>query len=169
MGCNKNLTDDQLEAMFTATDEEMQQIEQPMEYLIERTKHKCKRWTRFFSTWGAYKQHRYEPQIKKKKCPNCNKTISRANTCKVVRRPLHNLPNSNYVKWLWMDPLHWRMDPQHRRNWWWRNCKWDVNKLNIGRHLNIRVCLKVHGFHLQEELQQQLQNRHHAAIERGYP
>ena len=43
MGCNKNLTDDQLEAMFTATDEEMQQIEQPMEYLIERTKHKCKR------------------------------------------------------------------------------------------------------------------------------
>ena len=43
MGCNKNLTDDQLEAMFTATDEEMQQIEQPMEHLIERTEHKCKR------------------------------------------------------------------------------------------------------------------------------
>ena len=31
MGCNKNLTDDQLEVMFTATDEEMLQIEQPME------------------------------------------------------------------------------------------------------------------------------------------
>ena len=49
MGCNKNLTDDQLEAMFIATDEEMQQTEQPMECLIERTKHKCKICTRFFS------------------------------------------------------------------------------------------------------------------------
>ena len=28
MRCNKNLTDDQLEAMFTATDEEMWEIEQ---------------------------------------------------------------------------------------------------------------------------------------------
>ena len=43
MGCNKNLTDNQLEAMFTATDEEMPQIEQLMECLIKRTKHKCKR------------------------------------------------------------------------------------------------------------------------------
>ena len=41
MGCNNSLTDDQLEAMFTATDEQMQQIEQPMECLIERTKQKC--------------------------------------------------------------------------------------------------------------------------------
>ena len=40
MGCNKNLTDDQLEAMLTASDEEMLKIEQPMEYLIEKTKHK---------------------------------------------------------------------------------------------------------------------------------
>ena len=30
MGCNKSLTDDQLKAMFKATDEEMPQIEQPM-------------------------------------------------------------------------------------------------------------------------------------------
>ena len=30
MRCNKNLTDDQLEAMFTATDEEMRQIKQPV-------------------------------------------------------------------------------------------------------------------------------------------
>ena len=41
MGCNSTLTDDQLKAMFTATDEDMRQIEQPMECLIERTKHKC--------------------------------------------------------------------------------------------------------------------------------
>ena len=40
MGCNKNLTDDQLEAMLTASDEEMLKIEQPVEYLIEKTKHK---------------------------------------------------------------------------------------------------------------------------------
>ena len=31
MGCNKNVTDDQLEAMFTGTDDEMRQIEQPVE------------------------------------------------------------------------------------------------------------------------------------------
>ena len=39
MSCKKNLTSDQLEAMFTATDEEMQQIEQPVECLIERTQY----------------------------------------------------------------------------------------------------------------------------------
>ena len=43
MHCNKNLTDDQLEAMFTETDEEMRQIEQAMECLIKRTNHKRKR------------------------------------------------------------------------------------------------------------------------------
>ena len=57
MGCSKNLTDNQLEAMFTETDEEMRKIEQPMECLIERTKHKCKRCTRFFSNEAALKQH----------------------------------------------------------------------------------------------------------------
>ena len=41
MGCNKKLTDDQPEAILTVTDEEMRQIEQPIEYLIARTKHKC--------------------------------------------------------------------------------------------------------------------------------
>ena len=40
MGCNKDLSSDQLEAMFTASDEEMLKIEQPMECLIEKTKHK---------------------------------------------------------------------------------------------------------------------------------
>ena len=77
MGCNKNLTDDQLEAMFTATDDEMRQTEQPMECLIERNK--CKRCTRFFSNEAALKQHHYEPPIKKVKCPHCSKTINRAN------------------------------------------------------------------------------------------
>ena len=37
MVCNKNLTDDQLEAMFKATDQEMQQVEQPMEHLIQKS------------------------------------------------------------------------------------------------------------------------------------
>ena len=40
MGCNNTLTDDQLEMMFSATDKEMQQTEQPMECLIERSKYK---------------------------------------------------------------------------------------------------------------------------------
>ena len=142
MGCNKNLTDDKLEAMFTATDEEMQQIEQPMECLIERTKHKCKRCTRFVWNKAAFKQHQYELQIKKEKYPHCSKTINRANNLeKYLRsceRLLRTLANGNYVKRLWMDPLHWRMDHQHLRNWWWRKCKLLVhllNTLNIGRHL----------------------------------
>ena len=65
--------------MFTATDEEMQQIEQPMECLIERTKHKRKRFTRFFSNDTALKLHHCEPPIKNEKCPHCGKTINRAN------------------------------------------------------------------------------------------
>ena len=79
MGCNKNLTDDQLEAIFTATDEEMQEIKQSVECLIERAKHKWKRCTRFFSNKAVHKQHQCEPQIKKEKCPHCSKTINHAN------------------------------------------------------------------------------------------
>ena len=120
MGCNKNLTDDQLEAMFRVTDEEMLQTEQPVECLIERTKHKCKRCTRFFSNKAALKQHHYEPQIKKKKCPHCSKAINRASnfrsTSEVVKRLLHTLANANFVKRPWIDPFHWRMYPQHLRN-----------------------------------------------------
>ena len=81
MGCNKNLIDDQLEVMFTVTDDEMHQIEQPMECLIERTKHKCKRCTRCFSSEAALKQHQCEPQIKKEKCPHCSKTIVLITNC----------------------------------------------------------------------------------------
>ena len=79
MCCNKNLTDDQLEAMFTVTDEEMEQTEQPMECLTERNKHKCKRCTRFFSKEAVLQQHHCEPQIKKEKCSCCSKTIICAN------------------------------------------------------------------------------------------
>ena len=82
MRCNKNLTNDQLKAMFTATDEEMRQTEQLMECLIERTKRNCRRCTRFFSTEAAFKQHNCEPQIKKEKCPYCSKIINRANNFK---------------------------------------------------------------------------------------
>ena len=69
MGCNNILTDAQLEAMFATTDEERRQIEQPIKYLIERTQHKCKRRTKFFSNKAALKQHHCEPLIKKDKCP----------------------------------------------------------------------------------------------------
>ena len=79
MGCNENLTDNQLEAMFTATDEEMRQIEQLMECLIKRTKPKCKRCTRFFSNEAALKQQQCEPQIRNEKCPHCSETTNRAN------------------------------------------------------------------------------------------
>ena len=47
-----------------------------MECLIERTKQKCKRCTRFFSYKAAFKQHHCEPSIKKEECPHCGKTIT---------------------------------------------------------------------------------------------
>ena len=120
MSCKKNLTDDQLEAMFTATDEEMQQIKQPVECLIERTKHKCRRCTIFFSNEAALKQHHCEPQVKQRDAPTAVKPsiglITWRSTCEVLRRALHTEANDNYVKRIWMDPRHWRMDPQHLRN-----------------------------------------------------
>ena len=90
--CNKNLTDDQLEAMFTATGEEMRQIEEPMECLIERTKHKCRRCTRFFSNEAVLKQQNCEPQIKKEKRPHCSKAINRANNLEKHLRSCEKAP-----------------------------------------------------------------------------
>ena len=72
MGCNKNLTDNQLQAMFTATNEEMWELEQPIKCLTERTK--C---TRIFSNKAALNQHHCELQMKNEKCPHCSKTINR--------------------------------------------------------------------------------------------
>ena len=98
MGSNKNLTDDQLKAMFTATDEEMRQIEQPMECLIERTKHKCKRGTRFLSNKAALKQHHCEPQIKKEKWSHCIKIINRPNNLRKHLRSCEKAP-THLSKW----------------------------------------------------------------------
>ena len=93
MVCNKNLTHDQLEAMFTAADEEMRQVEQPMECLIERIKHKFKRCTRFFSKKAALKQHYCETQIKNEKRPHCSKTINRANNLEKHLRSCEKAPS----------------------------------------------------------------------------
>ena len=92
MVCNKNLTDDQLEAMFKATDQEMQQVEQPMEHLIEKIKQKFKRCTRFFLNKTVLKQHHCETQIRNKKCPHCSKTINRANNLEKHLRSCEKAP-----------------------------------------------------------------------------
>ena len=93
MGCNNTLTDDQLEVLFTTTDEEMLQIEQSMECLIERTKYKCKRCTSlFFSNEAALKQHHCKPPIKKEKHPHCGKTINRANNLEKHLRSCEKAP-----------------------------------------------------------------------------
>ena len=92
MDCNNILTDAELEAMFAATDEEMRQIEQPMEYPIERTQHKCKKCTRFFSNQAALKQHHCEPPIKKEKCPHCGKAINHANNLEKHLRSCEKAP-----------------------------------------------------------------------------
>ena len=54
-------------------------LSKPMEYFIQRTKHKCKRCTRFFSNEAALNQYHCEPPIKNGKFPHYSKTISRAN------------------------------------------------------------------------------------------
>ena len=100
MGCNKSLTDDQLDTIFTETDEEIEQTEQPMECLIERTKHKCKRCTRFFSYEAVLKQHQCELQIEKKKCPHCSKTMNCVNNLKKHLRSCEKAP-AHPNKWQW--------------------------------------------------------------------
>ena len=92
MGYNKNLTDDQLKAMFTGTDEEMLHIGKPMECLIESTKHKRKRCCRFLSNKAALKQHHCKPQIKMGKCPHCIKTINRINNLEKHLRSCKKAP-----------------------------------------------------------------------------
>ena len=88
MRCNKNLTDDQLEAMFTATDEEMRKIEQPMKCLKELNT-KAEGVPDF-------------PQMKLRSSsttvnPHCSKTINRANNLvkhlRSLGRLLHTLAN----------------------------------------------------------------------------
>ena len=98
MHCNKNLTDNQLEATFTATDEEMRQIEQPIECLIKRTNHKRKSCTRFFSNESALKQHHCEPRIKPKKYLLCGKTINPANSLEKHLRSCEKVP-THPAKW----------------------------------------------------------------------
>ena len=70
----------------------MCQIEQPMECLIERTKHKCKGCTKFFSNGAALKQHHCESQIKKEKCPHCIKTINPTNNLEKQMRRCEKAP-----------------------------------------------------------------------------
>ena len=91
MRCN-NLTEDQLEAMFTVTDEDMWQIVQPLKCLTERSKYRCRGCTRFFSNEAALKQHNCEPQIKKEKCLHCSKTINRANNLEKHLRSCEKAP-----------------------------------------------------------------------------
>ena len=79
MDCNNTITDAQLEEIFPMTDDVKQQIEQLIEFPIERPQHKCKKCARFFSNKAALKQHHCKPPIKKEKCPHCDKAIICAN------------------------------------------------------------------------------------------
>ena len=120
MDWNNILTDAQLEVIFAATDEDMQQIKQPMECTVERTQRKCKKCVRFYSNKAALKQHHVNLPSKRKNAPIAAKPsialITWRSTSEVARKLLHNLSNDNYVKRCWMDPPRPRMDPQHLRN-----------------------------------------------------
>ena len=84
--------------MLTATDWEMQQTKQPMECLIERTKHKCKKCTRFFSNEAALKQHYCELPIKTEKCPHCGRSINCVNNLEKRLRSCEKAP-THPAKW----------------------------------------------------------------------
>ena len=92
MGSINFLTDDQLKAMFTATDEEMWQIEESMECFIKRTKQNGKRCTRFFSNEAAQKQHHSKPFIKNGKCLHCHKTVNHASNLEKHLRSCEKAP-----------------------------------------------------------------------------
>ena len=78
--------------MFTTTDEEMQQIKQPMEFLIKRTNQQCKRCTSFSSNKAALNQRLREPPVKKEKCIHCGETINRANNLEKHLRSYEKTP-----------------------------------------------------------------------------
>ena len=95
MDCNNTLTDAKLEAIFAVTDEEIRQIEQPMECPIERTQHKYKNpiplqrsCTQAEPLWTF---------IKKGKCLHCGRAINCTNNLenhlrrceKAPKRQLH--------------------------------------------------------------------------------
>ena len=86
------LTDDQLEVIFTETDEEIGQIEEPIGCLIERTKQKCERCTRFFSNKAELKQPNYENSIRKGKSPHNGKTINYGNNLEKHVRSCEKAP-----------------------------------------------------------------------------
>ena len=174
MGCNKNLIDDQLEVMFTVTDDEMHQIEQPMECLIERTKRKCRKCTRCFSNEATLKQHQCEPQIKKEKCPRCSKTINRANNLQKrlssgEKAPTH--PRKRQLRQKTLD------EPNPLENGPSAPRKLMVEEVQVGgalaEHAEHSKAPEIVGsalkyFHLQESIQQQQQIKHRAAIQRDY-
>ena len=63
-----------------------------MECLLERTKDKCKRCTRFFSNKAALKQHHCKPLIKKEKFPHCVKIINHTNNLEKHLRSCEKAP-----------------------------------------------------------------------------
>ena len=71
-----------------------------MEFLIERTKHKCKRRIRFFSNEATFKQHHCQPQIKKEKFPHCSKTINCANNLEKLLRSYGKAPKHPSKRYL---------------------------------------------------------------------
>ena len=95
----------------------------------ERTKHKCRRCTRFFSNEAALKQHHCEPQIKREKCPHCSKTIDRANNLKKHLRscekaPTH--PSKRQLRQTTLDgPTSYENGPSTPK-------KWMVEEVQVG-------------------------------------
>ena len=153
MGCNNTLTSYQLEAMFTATDKEMRQIEQPMKYLIERTKHNCQRCTRFFSNEAALNQHYCEPPIRKEECPNCGKTISCANNLEKHLGSCEKVPTHTAKQQLHQIALD---GPTSSKNGPSTPKKFIVDDVQVGgAPAPLQVRLKLNRYHLKEDIQQQ--------------
>ena len=100
-----------------------------MECLIERTNHECKRCARFSSNEAALKQHHCESPIKKEKCPNCGKTINRANNLEKHLRSCEKAPTHPAKRQLHQTTLD---GPISSENWPSTPTKLMVEEVQVG-------------------------------------
>ena len=91
MGCNNTLTNNQLEAMFTATDKEMRKIEQSIEYLTERIK-QIQEVYQVLLQWNCTQATPLWTSHQKEKCPHCGNTINCANNLEKLLRSCEKAP-----------------------------------------------------------------------------
>ena len=141
MGCNNTFTDGQRQAMFATTDEEMQYIEQRIDWPIERTQQKSKKYVRFFFNETAFKQHHFELPFKKKKSPHCAKAINHTNNLEKHLRSCERAPTNPARRQLRQKNLDGPTSFKNRHS---TPKKLMVDEVQMGVHLSITLNIRRH-------------------------